>query len=47
MHSPKKFMFWPDKHAQRAKSGGQALIEEDSSVLVTLGAQDSGIPLRK
>ena len=33
--------------AQRVKSGGQALIEEDSSVLVTLGAQDSGINLRK
>ena len=29
------------------KSGGQALIEEDSSVLVTLGAQDSGMPLLK
>ena len=29
------------------KCGGQALIEEDSSVLVTSGAQDSGIPLLK
>ena len=32
---------------QWAKSGGQALIEEDSSVLVTLGVQDIGILLLK